>query len=188
MQSQLQRKQPQKRTPLNPLPTPELPNERVHLDLFRPLKTYEKLNKYIPAMMDAATKYAEAIAIPDKEAITVPKAIFIHWIWICKLGVPKQIHTDAGKEFCNKMLDALMKFLGIQHSKTTPSHPDCNAHAEFFKKMIAKYMLTFVDSTMLDLDDQLPFHNQNTIQADFRDETKVAGRGRPLVPEAPLRR
>ena len=34
-----------KRTPLNLLPTPELPNERIHLDLFGPLKTSEKHNK-----------------------------------------------------------------------------------------------------------------------------------------------
>ena len=154
VQCQLHRKQPQKRTPLNPLPTPELPNERIHLDLFGPLKTSEKHNKYILTMTDAATKYAEAIAIPDKEAITVAKAIFIYWI--CKLGVPKQIHTDGGKEFCNKLLDALMKFLGITHSKTTPSHPECNAQAEVFNKTIAKYMSTFVSSTTLDWEDYVP--------------------------------
>ena len=76
--------------------------------------------------------------------------------WICKLGVPKQIHTDGGKEFCNKLLDALMKFLGIQHSKTTPSHPECNAQAEVFNKTIAKYMSTFVSSTTLDWEDYVP--------------------------------
>ena len=49
-----------------------------------------------------------------------------------------------------------MKFLGIQHSKATPSHPECNAQAEVFNKTIAKYMSTFVDSTTQDWEDYVP--------------------------------
>ena len=46
-------------------------------------------------MTDAFTKYAEVVAIPDKEAPTVATKFFNKWI--CRYGVPSQIHTDGGK-------------------------------------------------------------------------------------------
>jgi hypothetical protein len=46
------------------------PNQRVHVDLFGPLKTSENRNKFILCITDAFTKYAEVIAIPDKQATT----------------------------------------------------------------------------------------------------------------------
>ena len=157
----------------------------MHLDLFGPLKTSEKHNKYILTMTGAATKCVEAIAIPEEEAITVAKAIDIHWI--CKLGVLKQIHTDGGEEFYNKMLEAHMKFLGIQHSKTTPSHPECNAQAEVFNKTITKYMSTFVDSTKQDWEDYVPaliFSYNTSYQSTIQTTTFELTYGmKPRLPE-----
>ncbi len=69
---------------LQPLPTVDQPNQHIHIDLFGPLKTSEKGNKMVLVMTDAFTKYAEAIAILDKQAETVAMEIFIHWI--CAAG------------------------------------------------------------------------------------------------------
>ena len=41
-----------------------------------------------------------------------------------RMGLPKVITSDNGKEFCNHLLDKeLMKLLGIEHRLTTPYHP-----------------------------------------------------------------
>ena len=72
-------------------------------------------------MTDAFTKYAEIVAIPNKEAVTVADAIFTKWI--CRYGCPAIIHTDMGKEFINKITTELYEKLDIKGSKTTPAHP-----------------------------------------------------------------
>ena len=139
---------------LTPLPQTTEPNQRIHADLFGPLKTSGTNKKYILVITDAFTKYVELVAIHDKEAITVTTAIFNRWI--CRYGVPLEIITDQGKEFLNKLSDELWKLLGTQHNTTTARHPQCNAQAEVANKTIAKYLASFVDSSTLDWELYLP--------------------------------
>ncbi len=101
LECQVRKKSTAKPTPLQSLPTMDQPNQRIHIDLFGPLKTSAHGNKMVLVMTDAFTKYAEAIAIPNKEAETVAMEIFIHWI--CRFGSPIQIHSDNGTEFVNKL-------------------------------------------------------------------------------------
>ena len=154
LQCQVRKKSTAKPTPLQPLPTVDQPNQRIHIDLFGPLKTSDQGNKMVLVMTDAFTKYAEAIAIPDKQAETVAMEIFIHWI--CRFGSPLQIHSDNGTEFVNKLNKELFSLLEIKHSTTTPGHPQCNAQAEVFNKTMAKYLASFVDNSTLDWEQYLP--------------------------------
>jgi hypothetical protein len=124
-QCQVGKKSTAKPTLLQPLPTVDQSNQQIHIDLFGPLKTSGQGNKMVLVMKDAFTKYAEAIAIPDKQAETVTMEIFVHWI--CRFGSPIQIHSDNGTEFVNKLNKELFKVLDIKHSTTTPGHPQCNA-------------------------------------------------------------
>ena len=55
----------------------------------------------ILVVTDAFTKYVQLVAIPNKEAATMAKDIFEHWI--CRFGVPLEIVTDQGKEFTGQM-------------------------------------------------------------------------------------
>jgi hypothetical protein len=58
------------------LPQLTEPGQRVHADLFGPLKTSDKGIKVIFYMTDAFTKYVKLTALPNKEPATVAKAIF----------------------------------------------------------------------------------------------------------------
>ena len=58
-------------TPLQPLPQCSMPNQRIHMDLFGPCVTSDMGKKYVLTITDAFTKYAEVVAIPNKEAETV---------------------------------------------------------------------------------------------------------------------
>ena len=62
---------------LSLLPQPTEPNQCAHSDLFGPLKTRESGKKSILCMTDALTKYVELVPLPNKEAATVGKAIFL---------------------------------------------------------------------------------------------------------------
>ena len=138
---------------LTPLPQPTEPNQRIHADLFGPLKTSEKGKKYILVITDAFTKYVELCALPDKEALTVCTAIYNQWI--CRYGIPIEIITDQGKEFANKITSDLFKLLEIRHQTTTAYHPQCNAQAEVANKTIAKYLSGMVDASTLDWEQYL---------------------------------
>jgi hypothetical protein len=93
-------------------------------------------------------------SIHNKDAQTVAKAIFEQWF--CKFGIPAQIHTDGGEEFVNKLLAELCELLNVQHTKTTPYHPQCNSQVEVFNKMVKKYLASYVDETTLNWDEFLP--------------------------------
>ena len=64
----------------SPLPQSSEPNQRVHIDLFGPMKTMPSGKKFIMCMTDAFLKYAELVAIPDKSVPTVASALFSRWL------------------------------------------------------------------------------------------------------------
>jgi len=128
--------------------TPDQPNIRVHADLFGPLKTSGKGNKFVLVITDAFSKYTVVVAIPNKEAETVSEAIFQHWI--VRFSCPKMIVTDNGKEFANKIADKLYKRLGIEHRKTSVCHPQTNSAAESFNRTVIKYMKRILENDSLD--------------------------------------
>jgi len=138
---------------LTPMPQPSEPNQRVHADLFGPLKTSGNNKKFVLCITDAFTKYVELVALPNKEAATVAAAIFEKWF--CRHGVPLDVITDQGKEFCAELTEDLFKLMKVDHLKTTAYHPQCNSQAEVANKTIAKYLASFVDDTTLDWEDYL---------------------------------
>jgi len=139
---------------LQPLPLLSAPNQRVHADLFGPLKTSQKGKKFILVMTDAFTRYVELVAIENKETETVANHIFVHWI--CRYGVPLELVTDQGKEFVSKVCQDLWKKLDLVHNTTSPRHPQANAQAEVVNRSIIRYLSSFVDESTLDWECYLP--------------------------------
>jgi len=143
--------------PLHPLPIPDMPNQRIHADLFGPLIGSDKRKKHILCITDAFTKYAIVCTVDNKEAETVAGKIFEEWF--CKFGLPAQIHTDGGKEFVNKLSDELFILLNVDHTKTSPAHPQCNSQVEVFNKTVKKYLSSFTDKTTHDWETFIPSLN-----------------------------
>ena len=142
------------RTFLKPLPTCSSPNQRVHLDLFGPLKTPTMAKGYILCITDACTKYVEAVPISNKLAETVAQHVFDHWI--CRFGCPTEILTDGGSEFANKVSKELYLKLEISYSTTSPFHPQCNAQAEVVNKHFQKYLSRMCQGDTLHWEHLLP--------------------------------
>jgi hypothetical protein len=130
---------------LHPLPLCSAPNQRIHCDLFGPLKT-ETGKAHVLCITDAYTKYAELCVVNNKEASSIANAIIENWI--CKFGIPDQIFSDGGKEFANKLLNSICDFLQIAKNKTTPAHPQCNAQVEVVNKTIKKYLSTMTTDAL----------------------------------------
>jgi transposase InsO family protein len=124
---------------LQPHPAPTMPCQRVHVDLFGPLRTPSK-KKFILVITDAFTKFTALAIIPNKEADTVARAIFDKWV--VYLGVPSKLVSDNGGEFVNQVMHAMCKIMGVKHSVTSPYHAQANSQAETFNKEIANYLKT----------------------------------------------
>jgi hypothetical protein len=86
--------------------------------------------------------------LPNKEAATVAEAIFDKWI--CHFGMPLNLVTDQGTEFCARLSRELFTRLGTVHLTTSSHHPLCNSQAEVANKTIAKYLDSFCDDSTLD--------------------------------------
>jgi transposase InsO family protein/ribonuclease HI len=141
--------------PLQAMPVCMEPNERVHMDLLGPLRCSGAGNKYICVITDAFTKYAEVVAIENKEAATIARTFFEKWI--CRFSVPNMIITDQGKEFCNKLLEELCILWGVEKARTSPFHPQTNSAAESYNRTIIKYMRAILDnSRTLEWEEMLP--------------------------------
>ena len=147
------RKSDTKPAPLAPLPIPTEPNQRVHVDLYGPLKS-SGFNKHVLCMTDAFSKIAVVVPIPDKEASTVAQMILDRWVY--RFAPPVQIHSDGGKEFVNKLSAELFAILDIKHTKTTPAHPQCNAQVENFNRRIKDYLSPYLHDHTLDWEKFLP--------------------------------
>ena len=130
------------------LPQPTEPNQRIHADLFGPLRSSGHQKKFVLCITDAFSKYVELVALPNKEAPTVAQGIFEKWF--CRFGIPLEIVTDQGSEFCASLTQDLFKLMQVSHLRTTAYHPQCNSQAEVANKTIAKYLSSFVDDSTLD--------------------------------------
>lgn len=135
---------PPHKAKLTPWPPTNEPNERVHVDLFGPLRG-DPTFKYVAVITCAFTKWTEVVPIPNKEAPTVAKAIFEEWI--CRRGIMQNLVSDGGKEFANTILDELCKLMNVNNHIVTPYHPQSNGQVERFNRDMKKYLRTMLDET-----------------------------------------
>lgn len=96
-------------------------NDTFQADLIE-LKRYSRENNnynYILTVIDIFSKFAFARAIKSKTGNEVTNAMMS--IFNSHLRIPKNMHTDRGKEFYNKYFEALMKKYKINHYSTFSS-------------------------------------------------------------------
>lgn len=63
---------------------------------------------------DIFTKFTQAFVTKDQTAVTVARVLFTEWF--LKYGIPERIHSDQGRSFEGKIVNALCRLYGIQHS------------------------------------------------------------------------
>jgi transposase InsO family protein len=131
---------PQHQEPLHPLQVGQ-PFDRVGIDIVGPMKITRQGNRYIVVATEYLTKWVEARAIPDMKATTIAK--FIYEEIICRHGCPKELLSDQGTSFCNELVRALCKIMGIKHKLASAYHPQTNGLTERFNRTLcttlAKY-------------------------------------------------
>jgi transposase InsO family protein len=103
------------------------PFERIHIDLF----TIE--GKIFLTIIDAFSKFAQAIHVESKTAISTANALISYF---ASYGVPTAITSDCGTEFENETIKELLEFHKISIHFTTPRNPESNGMIERFHSTI----------------------------------------------------
>lgn len=112
-----------------PLPVIDIPFKRIGIDIKGPFAVTEKGNKYILVICDYATRYPEAIPIPETSTDTVTQAMIEVF---SRVGLPSEIIHDQGSQFMSKLMANLCKRLEIAQIPATPYHQQTNGLTERF--------------------------------------------------------
>lgn len=87
------------------------PMQRLQIDITGVHPKSDNDMIYTLTAVCAFTKFAVAVALPDKSATTVTQALIDNVV--LKLGQPSSIHSDLGREFENSIMKELCGRLGI---------------------------------------------------------------------------
>ena len=118
------------KVPLEKMPIPDNPFDKVAVDLIGPFKPVSDAGfRYVLCMVDYTTRYPEAVPLKNVEAATVAEALWVMWT---RLGIPKEIVSDNGGQFSGEIMVEVRKLLSIKGNFTTPYHAQANGLVERF--------------------------------------------------------
>lgn len=129
-------------------------SERVTLDILGPLPFSNRGNEYVLVIGDYFSNWTEGYAIPDKEATTVARVVVKKFV--ARFGVPRQIHSDQGRNFESLVFQELCRLLGIEKTRTTALHLQSDGMVERFNQIVEAMLSKFVAENQRDWDEHRP--------------------------------
>ncbi|GFO24642.1 gypsy retrotransposon integrase 1 [Plakobranchus ocellatus] len=105
------------------------PFDKVAIDIVGPMMMSDSKNRYILTLVDAATRWPEAVPLKSISTTDVAKALFNIFT---RLGLPKEILSDNGLQLVSKAMEEVMTMMGIQRRLSTPYHAQLNGMVERF--------------------------------------------------------
>ncbi|KAK4474298.1 hypothetical protein MN116_000385 [Schistosoma mekongi] len=115
------------RTSLQPIPVTTV-GDLWSVDVMGPFPQTSSGNQYVLVMTEHATRWVEAVAIPDQRGKTVTEAVMRHIV--ADHGIPRMILTDQGPCFESEEFTFRLGQLGIKRVRATPYHPQTNGLTE----------------------------------------------------------
>ena len=88
------------------------------------------MGRMILVVVDAHSKWPEANVMTSTTAISVLREMF------ARNGIPKQLVSDNGPQFCSEEFARFFRDNGVEHTRTIPYHPSSNGAAERFVQTI----------------------------------------------------
>ena len=105
-------------------------------------------------MTDAFTKFSVAVTTNNQQALTVAKALVEHWFHV--YGIQSRIHSDQGRSFDNKIIDALCKMYGVERTMTSPCNLQGNSQWKRFNRTMFGLLKTLSQEQKGDWPAHLP--------------------------------
>lgn len=116
------------KAPLGRMPLIDAPFQRVAIDLVGPIVPItDRKHRYILTLVDYATRYPEAIALPSCETERVAEALVDMF---SRIGVPREILSDQGSQFTSDLMKEIYRLLSLKQLTSSVYHPICNGLVE----------------------------------------------------------
>ena len=123
----------------------------VAVDILGPFPESTTDNLYILVAGDYFTKWIEAYAIPNQEAVTVAQKLVDQMF--CHFSPPDQLHSEQVKQFESGVMQEVCKIL---KSWTSPHYPQCDGLVERSNCTLLSMLATTTHSHPFDWENQLP--------------------------------
>jgi hypothetical protein len=94
--------------------------ERIVIDIAGPFTKSDSGNRHLLTAMDYFTRWPDICAVPNQEAPTVADAPVTNFF--CRFGVPRELHSDQGRNFESRFMQQVLESLGNSKIRTTPLH------------------------------------------------------------------
>ena len=142
------------KVPLGKLPLIDTPFKRVAVDIVGPIEPRsDKKSRYILTMIDYATRYPEAVALPSIETERIAEALVEMF---SRVGVPDEMLTDCGSQFTSEVMKEVARLLSLQQLTTSVYHPMCNGLIERVHATLKQMLRRMCAARPKDWDRYLP--------------------------------
>lgn len=129
--------------------------DKIFIDLVGPLPRSNQGQRYILTIQDELTKFSEAVALPNKEADTVARALVEEYF--LRYGLCSEVSTDKGTEFINELFREVCKLLQVTHLNSTACHHESLGALENSHKGLGAYLRCYSNQKPEDWDQWLRF-------------------------------
>lgn len=129
--------------PLTITDTPQQSLEKIVIDTIGPLTKSFNGNQYALTIVDDLTKYLVMVPIPNKEAMTIARALVDHFILI--YGPMKVVVTDCGTEYINNVFKEVCKLLKTNHKTSVPYRHQTLGSIERTHRCFNEYLRSYLN-------------------------------------------
>ena len=112
-----------------------------------------KRNKNLFIVDDYFTKQVEAYPLEKQRAEVVAEVLVNEFI--SRLGVPKQMHSDQGRNFELALFSGVCNLLRMDETRTIPLYPESYGRVERFNRTPENQLVIFEEHDEKDRDDHL---------------------------------
>lgn len=126
--------------------TPQGTFDTILVDTIGPLPRTDNDNEYIVTLICDLSKFLVAIPTKSKDANTVARAIFEHFILI--FGPMKELISDQGTEYKNQILMKLCELMGVNQKFSTPHHHESVGSIERNHRSFNEYLRAYAENIL----------------------------------------
>ena len=140
------------KVPLGKMPLIDTPFKRVAVDIVGPIEPpSDKKSRYILTMIDYATIYPEAVALPSIETERVAEALIAMF---SRVGIPREMLMEHESRVTSEVMNEVSRLLSLQQLTTIPYRPYSKGPVERFNAK--RVLLTMCAERPNDWDKYLP--------------------------------
>ena len=142
------------KVPLGKMPLIDTPFKRVAVDIVGPIEPpSDKKSRYILTMIDYATRYPEAVALPSIETERVAEALIAMF---SRVGIPSEMLMEHESRVTTEVMNEVSRLLSLQQLTTIPYRLYSKGPVERFHAMLKRELLTMCAERTNDWDKYLP--------------------------------